>query len=269
MDLELLKAVLKNSPVSNWRAFDEIGSTNDEALRWLDEDATDFSLVIADSQSKGRGRFDRTWITRPGTSLAFTVIFKATADEMNVPISLFAPMCGLAVWQTLHDKLELNPQIKWPNDVLLERKKCCGILVEAAWTGDTLNGIIAGIGMNIAEGSLPPTGTTLFPATWIERYTGKTVDRFALLTGVLIALADWRSQLGTAQFFETWQEHLAFKGERVSVEQEGNKPQIGTELGIDTNGNLLLLNASGATITIEVGDVHLRSAENGEPITGR
>jgi BirA family biotin operon repressor/biotin-[acetyl-CoA-carboxylase] ligase len=269
MNLELLNSALKNSPVSNWRAFDEIGSTNDEALRWLDEGATDFSLVIADSQNKGRGRFDRKWVTRPGTSLAFTVIFKPTPEESKVPTPLYAPMCGLAVWQALHDKLGLNPQIKWPNDVLLEREKCCGILVEAAWTGTTLNGIIAGIGINIAEGSLPPAGTALFLATWIEQHTGKPVDRFALLSDVLVSLADWRSQLGTAQFYDTWQEHLAFKGERVRVEQAGNEPLLGTEMGIDSNGNLLLLDASGATITVEVGDVHLRSAEPGEPITGR
>lgn len=269
MDQSRLKNALAHSPVVSYRAFEEIGSTNDEALRWLDEGAPDFSLVIADSQTKGRGRFDRKWITQPGTSLAFTVIFKPSAAEREIPAALFAPMCGLAVWQVLKDKLRLSPQIKWPNDVLLERQKCCGILVEAAWTGAELNGIVMGIGINIAEGSLPPVTSALFPATWIEKYTHEPVERFELLTEVLKSLDDWRSRLGTETFFATWQENLAFRKEQVRIEQSGKGPLTGEEIGIDTYGNLLLRDASGATITVEVGDVHLRSADTGGPSVGR
>lgn len=253
----LLRQALKSTPVSDFRAFEEIGSTNDEALSWMEADAADFSLVIADSQSNGRGRFERKWMTQPGSSLAFTVILRPTDNEMTHPVALFSPMGALAVQQAVKEVTDLDAQIKWPNDVLLERRKFCGILVEADWTGSNLNGIVMGIGINISAGSLPPQ--SLFPATWIEQHTSQPVDRFDLLARILAGLAEWRSQLGSSRFFTAWREHLAFVDEPVRVEQSGRTPIHGTEIGIDTEGNLLLRDASGATITVEVGDVHLRS----------
>lgn len=257
MERELLQQTLLTTPVSDFRAFDEIGSTNDEALNWLEAGAEDLSLVIADSQTKGRGRFARKWVTLPGTSLAFSIILKPTKDIENENISLYAPLCGLAVQSALHRQLGLDAQIKWPNDVLLNREKCCGILVEASWTGERLNGIVAGIGINIRQGSLPPDA--LFPATWIEKHTGGDVNRYHLLVAVINELFEWRAKLGSPDFFSAWRKVLAFQGEPVRIEQDGQPPILGTETGIDLNGNLLLRDSTGATITIEVGDVHLRS----------
>jgi BirA family biotin operon repressor/biotin-[acetyl-CoA-carboxylase] ligase len=257
MDQELLKKALQGTPVSDLRVFDEIGSTNDEALAWLEGGARDFALVIAESQSKGRGRFTRKWVTLPGTSLAFTVVLRPNPQVKDENISLYAPLCGVAVHSALRKQCGLKSQIKWPNDVLLNREKCCGILVEADWTGSTLNGIVAGIGINIGEGSLPPE--SLFPATWIEKHTKERVDRYQLLAVILNELVDWRPRIGSAAFFEAWSENLAFTGESVRIEQESKAPITGTEVGIDGRGNLLLVDATGATITVEVGDVHLRS----------
>ena len=269
MDLAVLNKALSTTPVSQLRAFDVIGSTNDEALHWLDTGATDFSLVIADTQTKGRGRFERKWVTQPGASLAFTVVFKPTPAELSAPSALYAPLCGLAVWQTLHDAFALEPQIKWPNDILLERRKCCGILVEAAWSGTQLNGIVLGIGINITQAALPPTTAPLFPATWIEKFTQTPVDRFDLLAKVLNSLNAWRSKLGNAEFFDTWQKNLAFRGELVRIEQIEKTSIIGIVKGIDAQGNLLLLDESGAEIAIEVGDVHLRPADKDAGDHGR
>jgi len=258
MDEEELRIALKNSPVSEIRAFTSIGSTNDEALAWADDSAPDFSLVIADQQTKGRGRFDRKWITCPEASLAFSVIFRPTSAELVTPTSLYAPLCGLAVWQALNQSLHLHPLIKWPNDILLDRKKCCGILVEAAWSGTSCKGIVLGIGINITADSLPPESSPRFPATWIEKYTSAPVDRFALLAQVLINLKFWREQMGQPLFFDTWQDHLAFRGEAVRIVENENSSIIGIEEGIDSSGNLIIRNDTGEKILIEVGDVHLR-----------
>jgi BirA family biotin operon repressor/biotin-[acetyl-CoA-carboxylase] ligase len=261
MDYASLKEALKDTPVSEIRAFDEIGSTNDEALRWLAAGAPDFALVIADLQISGRGRYARKWITLPGASLAFTLILRPTAVEMNSSPALFSPLCGLAVWQALHDAYGLSPQIKWPNDVMLDCQKCCGILAEADWSGATLNGIAAGIGINITEASIPSSAAMVFPPTWIEKYTNEKIERFDLLARVLNAIGYWRPRIGSAEFFTVWQQNLAFRGEQVRIEQAGAPVQIGEETGIDAGGNLLLRDASGATITVEVGDVHLRTAK--------
>ena len=260
MDITLLQKALKNSPVSEIRVFDEIDSTNDEALRWLEKGAPDFALVIADSQTKGRGRMNRRWITQPGTALAFSVILHPGASEASSSSSLYAPLCGLAVWQVLQEKYHLHPQIKWPNDILLERQKCCGILVEASWLGSNLKGIVLGIGINIKQESIPQNSETQFPATWLEKYTRHPVERFLLLADVLESLYDWRKKIGSREFFKVWNENLAFLGEEVRVERIKDDPACGIVEGINEQGNLLIKEKTGAIITIEAGDVHLRLA---------
>jgi len=261
MDIAALQNALRTSPVSELRAYDEIGSTNDEALQWIDANAPDFALVIADRQTRGRGRLNRQWVTQPQASLAFSVILRPTAQEAAAPSALYAPMCGLAVWQVLHELYRLEAQIKWPNDILLQRKKCCGILVEAAWSGDRLNGVVLGIGINLTAESLPADVVTRFPATWVEKHTQQPVNRFELLARILTALQYWREYLGSPEFFSTWQEHLAFKGEKVSIVENEISSIIGIEEGIDASGNLILHNSEDEKISIAVGDVSLRSSQ--------
>lgn len=263
MDLELIKRSLASTPVSEWRAYDEIGSTNDAALTWLEQGAPDFSLVMADLQTKGRGRFQRRWITQPGASLAFTVIFRLSQAEQNQPISLYAPLAGLAVWQAIEKSLGIQAQIKWPNDILLARRKTCGILAEASWLGSQLQGIVLGIGINVTADSLPAGAPVpMFPATWLEAHTSKLVNRFDLLAEVLRSLQYWRQNFANENFFTTWQEHLAFMGEEVRIEQMEKEPIIGKVTGIDSEGNLLLSLKNGQEKSIEVGDVHLRTADS-------
>ena len=268
MDEIALRQSLRRSPVSEVRSFDTIGSTNDEALAWVDSGAPDFALVIAGQQTQGRGRFNRRWITRPEASLAFSVIFRPTQPELASPSALFAPLCGLAVWQALHENLGLNPQIKWPNDILLDRQKVCGILVEAAWTGAQLNGIVLGIGINITSGSLPPDEALLFPATWVEKYKSQPVDRFTLLAQVLTAMHFWRSRVGSHEFLTTWKDHLAFLGEMVSIVENEKSSIIGIEEGIDAQGNLVLRDKAGKLAFIEVGDVHLHPVSGEQSLMG-
>jgi BirA family biotin operon repressor/biotin-[acetyl-CoA-carboxylase] ligase len=263
MDLKQIRKSLISSPVSEWRAFDEIGSTNDEALTWLEQGAPDFSLVMADLQTQGRGRFQRRWITQPGASLAFTVIFRLSQAEQKQPVSLYAPLAGLAVWQAIEKSLGIQAQIKWPNDILLARRKTCGILAEASWLGSQLQGIVLGIGINVTADSLPAGAPVpMFPATWLEAHTSKLVNRFDLLAEVLRSLQYWRQNFANEKFFTTWQKHLAFMGEEVRIEQMEKEPIIGKVTGIDSQGNLLLLLNNGQETAVEVGDVHLRTADS-------
>lgn len=265
MDENRLKQTLEAAGIRAYRYHAVIGSTNDEALAWCDRDAVDDSLVIADEQTKGKGRFERRWVTNPGSSLAFSLILKPTQSEIK-KLTLFAPLCGLAVHDALKEQLGLNPQIKWPNDVLLERKKCCGILVEAAWTGDRLSGVVLGIGINISSGSIPPATDQLFSATCLEAMTHQPVDPYAVLQGVLEQIKNWRPKLGSDDFYTHWQQHLAFRGEQVMIVQNEKPSIIGVEKGINQDGSLVLILQDDTEAAFEVGDVHLRpyaAATNG------
>lgn len=257
MDHMQLAEALSRTPVAAFRAFETIGSTNDEALSWADAGAEDFSLVISDEQTKGRGRFNRHWVSRPGSSLAFSLLLKPSPGEIE-DLSLFAPLCGLAVHDALKSLFDINPQIKWPNDILVERKKCCGILVEAAWIDGSPNAVILGIGINITRDSVPPAGGQLFSAACIEEFVPSPVDRFRVLQQVLLNIQKWRPLLGAPPFFAHWTEHLAFLGEQVMIVQSEKQSIIGIEKGIDPHGNLVLLLENNEEKAFEVGDVHLR-----------
>lgn len=266
MNEKQLRELISNSDLSEIRPFDTIGSTNDEALEWIDNGAPDFALVIAEEQTKGRGRFDRRWVTRPGSSLALSLILKPSLFEKKV-LPLFAPLCGLAVHDAFTALFDLDTEIKWPNDILINRRKCCGILVEAAWLGNEINGIVLGIGINISRASLPPTEMQLFAATCLEDALDKPVDRYQVLSAVLQSIKKWRSQIGTETFFNEWQNNLAFKNENVMIVESEKQSIIGIEKGIDKQGRLVLILKNNKEAAFEVGDVHLRPVDS-SPLGG-
>ncbi len=257
MDVSELTRALEVTPVKEYRYFDTIGSTNDEALQWADSGAADFSLVVADMQTKGRGRFSRRWVTNPGSSLAFSLVLRPIPAEL-ANLALFAPLCGLALRETLETHYGLDAEIKWPNDVLLKQHKTAGILVEAKWSGDQVAGIVLGIGINITPESLPPSGAQLFAATCLEEHLSHQVNRILLLQQLLNALAHWRPQLGSARFFSEWQNHLAFKGQTVRIEESQKTSIIGVLKGVNSQGNLVLILDDGQERDFAEGDVHLR-----------
>jgi BirA family transcriptional regulator, biotin operon repressor / biotin---[acetyl-CoA-carboxylase] ligase len=260
MEVGQLNSHLSGLPIPEIRYFDVIGSTNDEALSWIGTDAKDGCLVVAEQQTKGRGRLGRTWVTRPGSSLAFSLIVHPTEEEI-ANLTFFSPLGALAISQALEKVAGLRPLIKWPNDVLLQRRKAAGILVEAGWLGEKLQGIVIGIGINIAPEAVPPPKELLFPAISVEEAAGKSVDRFVLLRNVLESIFQWRAKIRSEGFRQEWERRLAFKGEWVSIEEAAGETLTGQVVGIDETGNLVLSTSTGARISVVAGDVHLRLLE--------
>ncbi len=260
MDVETLTSLLTELPVPQIRYFVTIGSTNDEALSWAAAGAGDGCLVAADRQTRGRGRMNRRWVTQPGAALAFSLILRPRPEEIE-QLGFFSPLGALAISRALEDSLGLEPQIKWPNDVLLKGRKVAGILLETAWLGDQIEGIVIGMGLNVAPAAVPPAAELLFPATSVEEAAGCPVDRSALLREILRALFEWRSKLDEDAFRRAWEQRLAFRGQWVRIEGTGSEPVSGQVFGIDASGGLLLRGSAGEITTITVGDVHLRLME--------
>ncbi len=183
MNLNELKKSLSRLPLGDVRYFDTIGSTNDEALAWAANDTPDLSLVIADEQTAGRGRLDRKWFTPRGTALAFSIILRPTAEE-RPHLTRIVGLAALAVADSLR-KRGLDARIKWPNDILIQNRKVCGILIESVWSGEDVDCVVIGIGINVLEGSVPPEEMLLFPATSLEAELGHVPDRVELLRDIL------------------------------------------------------------------------------------
>ena len=253
MDENTLRAALAHLPITEMRYFETAGSTNDLALKWIEAGAPDGGLVVADAQTAGRGRMNRRWVTQQGSALAFSLVLLPRGGEIE-KLPFFAPLAGLAVSQAL-ESLGLSPEIKWPNDVLLERRKVCGILVEAAWNGSHSKGVVIGIGVNVAPSSVPPDDQILFPASCVEQTLGKPVERMDLLADILTHIFDLRAAIASPLFMRAWEERLAFRGEWVRVEPPGRPAQVGILVGIDEQGSLVLRNDEGLDVRIPAGDV--------------
>lgn len=256
MNPNKLTKTLSKLPLGEIKYFESIGSTNDEALVWAATDAKDLSLVVADEQTAGRGRLDRKWFTPSGTALAFSLILLPTMDERPY-LSRIVGLAALAVSETLLAR-NLTPQIKWPNDVLLLGHKVAGILVESVWSGENIDCLVIGVGINVLEGSVPPADLLHFPATSLEDELGYPPDRLEILFDVLSNLIDLRPLLGTDELLSRWAESLAFLGEQVQVELGNEPPVVGQVLGLEQDGSLRLRDGYDKTVAVRFGDVRVR-----------
>jgi BirA family biotin operon repressor/biotin-[acetyl-CoA-carboxylase] ligase len=253
-----LRAALSGLPLPSVHYFAQIGSTNDQAQTLLEQGSPDGTLVVADGQTQGRGRLGRRWVTTPGAALAFSLALRPSLSEQE-KLTFFSPLAGLAVCKALADGYGLPAEVKWPNDVLLNRRKVCGVLVEAVWSGSHLQGVVVGIGINVTLPSVPADGEALFPATCVEQVLGFPLEREPLLAAILHQFFALRPLLGSAAFRQDWQARLAFRGQEVRVDLPGSEQALtGQVVGIDEQGNLRLRTPSGDEVCVTVGDVRLR-----------
>ncbi|PWH18555.1 MAG: biotin--[acetyl-CoA-carboxylase] ligase [Anaerolineae bacterium] len=264
-DSEQLQQALAGLPLGGMRYFERLGSTMDEAAAWLEQGAPDLALVVAEQQSAGRGRLGRSWFTAPKASLAFSLILR---QQASAPPTLWTGLGALAVCEAFEKLYSLQPQIKWPNDVLLNQRKVCGILTEAHWQGEQLLGIVLGIGINLAPSAVPPRQATLFPATCLQEHLPPSaqglveVNRFHLLAVILERLLAWRSNLHSKTFIQSWEARLAYRQQTIQIfkaldEQESLLAEGDVE-GLNAEGNLIIRLTNGDTQTIAFGEIRLR-----------
>lgn len=251
-----LEQYLSSLPLSTFRYYNIIGSTNEEALAWASQGAPDLSLIIADEQTSGRGRLDRKWFTPPHSALAMSLILRPTTIERAHPARTTG-LLALSLAESLL-KLGLVPRIKWPNDVLLSGRKVAGILVESSWLGDELDALVLGMGVNVFNASIPPADQLAFPATSVQTELGHAIERLELLRDILLRVIDWRPNLGTDAFLKTWEGSLAYRGQQVQVEVGSDEEIIGEVIGLDTDGGLRLQDEHGKSVTVQFGEVCLR-----------
>jgi len=251
-----LNKVLSNLPLGGMRYFDSIGSTNDEALAWAANDARDLSIVVANEQTAGRGRLDRPWFTPPSSALAFSLILRPTTDEKPF-LSRTVGLAALALANSI-GMLGLAPQIKWPNDILLNERKAAGILIELVWSGEDVECVVIGIGVNVSKTAVPTTDILHFPAISLEHVLGAAPNRNKLLHDILASLISLRPHMRTDSFMNSWEKSLAYQGRQVRVEMGGEQSITGKISGLESDGSLKLLDENGKTVTVRFGDVRLR-----------
>lgn len=253
-----LKKHLAKLNLGGLRYFDSIGSTNDEALAWAAGGANDFSLVVADEQTHGRGRLDRKWFTPKGSAIAMSVILRPS-PPMRPHLSRTVGLAALSLSDACL-ALGLSPRIKWPNDILLGGKKAAGILIETVWAGNAVDSLAIGMGINVGRYSTPFDRSLQFPATSLEDELGAAPKREEFISLALGAMLRRRGQLGADELIQAWEERLAFRGEAVHIRAGGAETVSGILEGLESDGSLRLRGAHDNSVTVRFGDVSLRPA---------
>jgi BirA family biotin operon repressor/biotin-[acetyl-CoA-carboxylase] ligase len=231
------------------------GSTNDEAAARACGGAGEGLLIVADEQSKGRGRRGRSWYSRPGENLTFSLLLRPALLARNVaPLTLLA---GAALAATL-SQFRLAPKLKWPNDVLLdvegEPRKVAGILTEMSSEGDRIRHVVLGMGINVNADAFPDD---LARATSLRLALGAAVDSAALLASFLNTFEPRYEDFltaGPAAALDEWNRY-ALLGMPCWIDRPSGRVE-GIAEGVDASGALQMRTVGGAKISVHGGEVH-------------
>ena len=235
--------------------YPRLTSTMDVARREARQGATEGTVVVADEQTVGKGRVKRVWLS-PGGSIALSVILYP--DTACLPGLIM--LSSLAVARSIETVTGLGTQIKWPNDILVNGRKVCGILVENDWHGHKVAYAIIGIGINV-NFRLSDFPGILPAATSLADETGKDVSRLALVRALLTEMERLYLALPDGDFvYREWRTKLVTLGRKVRVES-GKTMLEGIAESVARDGSLLLRHPDGSSTQIVAGDVRLRDDE--------
>lgn len=239
------------------RVFQETTSTNDVVDKLARDGVKEGVAVFAESQTRGRGRLGRTWVSPLGKGLWFSILLRPKLRPDQVTQLTIASATALT--RAIRHQVDLRPEIKWPNDVLIGGKKVAGVLTELSAELDTIKYVVLGIGIdvNLSASDFPPEIRKLATSLRIER--GQPVQRPALASAILREL-DHDYRRATGQDFDSlaneWEEQCTTIGHEVQI-QVGTRKIRGRAESLDSSGALLLRTHHGHLERIIGGDVTL------------
>jgi BirA family biotin operon repressor/biotin-[acetyl-CoA-carboxylase] ligase len=235
----------------------ETDSTNTRAKELAAQGAPEGTLVIAEKQTKGRGRRGRNWFSPPGGGIYFSLILRPAMPPGETPrITL---MTAVVLAETLISLVKLNLRIKWPNDILVNRKKLAGILTEISADMDAVNYIIVGLGLNVNNLFENSPQDIKKKATSILIETGNRVPRIKFIQNYLKLYEQYYDMFKKNDFepiMNRWRELADIIGKQIRVDVIG-KTHIGEVMDVDNDGVLILKDDQGRLQRIFSGDVTL------------
>jgi len=231
--------------------FPEIGSTMDAARELAKKGAGEGTIVVAEAQTCGRGRLSREWLS-PAGGIYLTLVFRPGISPAYAPrINL---MASVAVAATIKKLFGLKAELKWPNDVLIEGRKVCGILAEMDAEMDVVNFVNVGIGIN-ANTSIPQFEKTV---TSLKDALGKEISRKNFLRALLMEIERQQPLLMKANLLQEWKKLSVTLNKDVRIVAPG-EVIVGRAIDIDTTGALIVKGRNGSLKKAMAGDcIHLR-----------
>lgn len=233
-------------------SYDELDSTNDAAWRLGEQGVKEGTCVFAEFQKKGRGRLGRHWVSPKGKNILLSILLRpriAAAEASKLTL-----MTAVSAAKAVEKLTGKKPGIKWPNDILFENKKLCGVLTEMSAELDRVKFVVIGIGVNVnsAGRELPPGSTSL------KEIAGRAVSRQEFARVFLARLDEDYQRLKDGKFESIaaeWEDFSVTSGRRITATVLGRKIH-GQAAGIDADGALWIRKDNGLQERILAGDVH-------------
>ena len=235
--------------------FRLIGSTNTEAARLASKGQREGTVIIADSQTEGRGRLGRTWVSPAGKNLYLSIIVRPAIPPREA--SILTLMSAVAFTSAIQRLSSVPVSIKWPNDLMVADKKIGGILTEMKADADSINYVVIGMGINLNLDTSDMPDSIRESATSVMLQAGSLQSRTEYALEIIKSMDYWYTILresGKCPIIESWQRLSSTAGRAVTV-TTGEVKLTGLAEGIDTEGLLLLRLGDNSVIKIRSGDV--------------
>jgi BirA family transcriptional regulator, biotin operon repressor / biotin---[acetyl-CoA-carboxylase] ligase len=249
---------------SKWGAFvlfaDRLDSTNLFALSLAKRAAPHGSLVVAASQSAGRGRWNRRWDSEPGGLYLSVVLCPSEAEGAS--FGLLPLVCALAVAEALTRSVGIDVRLRWPNDLYVDRGKIAGILCETSFIGPRLDSAVAGVGVNVNQTTSGFTPEVVSRATSVRALVGRETPLVDLAVEIVLSLEawcdrDWGGADGSLVLARYQELAVGVEGRRVRVTSREGESYPAETRGLASDGGLRVELQDGTIRVLRSDEVHL------------
>jgi BirA family transcriptional regulator, biotin operon repressor / biotin---[acetyl-CoA-carboxylase] ligase len=237
--------------------YDSIDSTNNKAREFAELGETEGTVVISEAQTKGKGKTGREWYSEAYKGICMSIILKPNIDLLSVP--LITQIACAAVGKAV-ENLTNGMQIKWPNDVLLNGKKICGILTESSGEVDKVDYIILGIGVNVNQEENDFPKSLEQRATSLKIKTKRQISRKDLLSDILYEFEKqyilFKEHESINNVVEFCRKYSSVIGKQILLERNDQKI-LAKVIDINNRGQLLIQFSNGSSENISIGDISI------------
>ena len=231
------------------RSYTSVNSTMNVARRMAQTGCPEGTIIVADMQTSGRGRFNRPWASLPGANLTFSVVLRPSPELLR-DINMAATV---ALVRCIRDVSGLRTTVKWPNDVRIGGKKACGVLVEGSLSNSAVY-VILGVGINVNFDPTPVLEPRV-EATSIAMELGYEVSRLEVMRSFLRIFDQlYRTLNAGDSLYQEWRSYLDTLGQLVHV-RLGEQIEEGFAAAVDRDGDLVLRRVDGSTVSLSAGEV--------------
>ncbi len=252
--MKLKKEHSKRANFFTVRRFRKVTSTNDVLKRFAEKNAPEGTVVVAQAQTRGRGRMERTWISPEG-NLYMSLLLRPSFSTKDVLKLTLLSAC--AVGHAIKKTTSVTPTLKWPNDILINKKKVCGILCEGSFSKDAMQYLIVGIGINVNADPKKYSSSFLIEPATLSHECGEKFSLRRVEKNVLSSFHEHyedAKKRGLLTVLEKWCSYPSTLDKKVRVKTAANEI-TGTAVELDRNGFLILRIAHDKKIRITEGDV--------------